>query len=75
MSDISQIPVEHTALYKFALMLYREHQATRFHAYTDAMEAKLEEVISHLGLDVQQIENQIVVTYVLDKGAVDGNPS
>lgn len=65
MADIANMPIEHTALYKFALLLYKEHKAAQEHEYTPQMELKLKEVIDHLHLDIYQVEDDMVVNYVL----------
>lgn len=75
MADIANMPIEHTALYKFALLLYKEYKAAQEHEYTPQMELKLKEVMDHLQLDAYQVENNMVVTYVLDKDQVNANPA
>lgn len=60
------IPIKHTALYNMCLSLYEEYESINKHMYNDELDVLLHETIDYLKLDVYQVENEIVVTFILD---------
>lgn len=67
-------PMEETAMYRFALLLYREYMATKQHDRTPELQSHYDSIIEKLNLDVYEMpETGIVqVTYLLTKGMIDG---
>jgi hypothetical protein len=71
MFSVSDLPdKKETALYKMCMILYNEYQAIQTHQFNPELDSLLKEVVEYLQFDVYPVENEIVVTFVLDKGDI-----
>ena len=65
------IPIKHTALYNMCLSLYEEYKSINEHMYNAELDDLLHATINYLKPDVYQVEDEIVVTFILDPKDVD----
>jgi len=65
-------PMEETAIYRYALLLYREYMATKEHDRTPELQAHYDAIIDKLHLDVYDMDGSVQVTFLLTKDMIDG---
>lgn len=59
------IPIKETAMYKHCLFTYQQYLAYKDHEFNPDLQQLNDETLKYLQFDAYQVENDIVVTFVL----------
>lgn len=66
------IPITYTAIYRHCREAYLQYKAQHEHEYNDELAKLHSDAEKYLKLSVDETENEVIVTFVLDKGDLDG---
>ena len=65
-------PITDMALYKMCREVWLQYHAQHSHQFSDSLSQLHQDVESYLQLAVDEFDNEIIVTFVLNRSDVDG---
>lgn len=72
MNQMRLIPITDTAIYKLCLEVYRQYKAQHEHHYNRELQKKQDDAEKYLKITVDEAENEVLVSFVLDRRDLNG---